>query len=90
MTGRGERSPVAGSGSGGGPAPRPPGTDPDRTADGTWSIIAGGFLLLHALLHVALAPTLSTADYLIAGRAVSLSTFGAALLCLFAYRRRAS
>jgi hypothetical protein len=56
--------------------------------DTTLSVMVGAFLVLHALLHLALAVSLSTSQYLVAGRAVNLATILAAALCLFAYRRR--
>jgi len=63
--------------------------DATRQVDQTLGVMVGGFLVLHALLHVALAVSLSTTDYLLAGRAVNLSTIAIGALCLFAYLRRA-
>ena len=49
----------------------------------------GGFLVLHALLHVALAVTLSTTSYLVMSRIVNWGTIAVGVLCLSAYLRRA-
>jgi hypothetical protein len=49
----------------------------------------GAFLVLHALLHLALALTLPTATYLVAGRAVNWAATGAGALCLYSYLHRA-
>jgi hypothetical protein len=59
-----------------------------RDVDAALSVMTGGFLVLHALLHLALALTLSTAAYLTAGRAVSWVTLAAGALCLYGYLRR--
>jgi hypothetical protein len=59
-----------------------------RDVDAALSVMAGGFLVLHALLHLALALTLSTAAYLITGRAVSWATLAVGALCLYGYLRR--
>lgn len=47
----------------------------------------GGFLVLHALLHVGLAVELSTSTYLVAGRAIDWATIALGVLGLSAYRR---
>jgi hypothetical protein len=60
---------------------------PKRT-DATLNVLIGGFLVLHALLHLALALTLSTTAYVVAGRIVNLTTIGVGALFLLAYRRR--
>ena len=62
--------------------------DADRATDASLSVMVGSFLVLHALLHLALAVTLSTAAYLTAGRVVSWVTLGAGAFCLYAYLRR--
>lgn len=59
-----------------------------RAVDASLSVMAGGFLVLHALLHLALALTLSTTAYLTAGRAVSWATLAVGGLCLYGYLRR--
>lgn len=59
-----------------------------RAVDASLSVMAGGFLVLHALMHVALALTLSTSAYLTAGRAVSWATLAVGALCLYGYLRR--
>lgn len=48
----------------------------------------GAFLLLHSLLHFALAVSLSTHSYLIAGRIIDWSTIALAALALSTYLRR--
>lgn len=60
----------------------------DAVIDTTLSVMVGSFLVLHALLHLALAVILSTSGYLIAGRVVSWATLGVGALCLYAYLRR--
>lgn len=60
----------------------------ERTTDATLSVIVGSFLILHALLHLALALILSTGAYLTLGRVVSWATLGIGALCLWAYLRR--
>jgi hypothetical protein len=57
----------------------------DRATDTALSVMTGGFLVLHALLNLALALTLSTAAYLTAGRAVSWATLAVGALCLYGY-----
>jgi len=59
-----------------------------RAVDASLSVLAGGFLVLHALLHLALALTLSTSAYLTAGRVVSWATLALGALCLYGYLRR--
>jgi intracellular septation protein A len=59
----------------------------DRRLDATLSVLVGGFLSLHALLHLALAVTLPTATYVLAGRAIDLTTLAAGAACLYAYLR---
>jgi hypothetical protein len=61
---------------------------PDRRLHATLSVLIGGFLVLHALLHLALAVTLPTATYVIAGRAIDWATIVLAAGCLYAYVRR--
>jgi hypothetical protein len=60
----------------------------DRAADTALSVMTGGFLVLHALLNLALALTLSTAAFLTAGRAVSWAALAVGALCLYGYLRR--
>jgi len=60
----------------------------DRAVDAALSVMTGGFLVLHALLNLALALTLPTAAFLTAGRAVSWATLAAGALCLYGYLRR--
>jgi hypothetical protein len=63
--------------------------DAGRRLDATLNAMVGGFLVLHALLHLALALTLPTATYLVAGRVVNWAAIGAGALCLYSYLRRA-
>jgi uncharacterized membrane protein len=60
----------------------------DHRLDGSLGSVVGGFLILHALLHFALAVSLSTGSYLVAGRAVSWGTIALGVLALAAFRRR--
>jgi intracellular septation protein A len=60
----------------------------DRRLDGTLNVMVGGFLVLHALLHLALAILLSTAVYLVAGRVIDLGTLALGAACLWAHLRR--
>lgn len=62
--------------------------DAGRAADESLSLMVGGFLVLHALLHLVLALTLSTAEFLTAGRVVSWATLAVGVVCLMAYVRR--
>jgi small basic protein len=66
---------------------RMPASDPQL--DRPLGAVVGGFLVLHALLHFALAASLSTSAYLVAGRAVSWGTLALGALALAAFRRRA-
>lgn len=59
-----------------------------RAVDASLSVMVGGFLVLHALLHLALALTLSTSAYLTAGSAVDWATIAVGALCLYGYLRR--
>lgn len=59
----------------------------EPTTNATLSVLVGSFLVLHALLHLALALMLPTAAYLTAGRVVSLGTLAVGGLCLRAYLR---
>lgn len=54
----------------------------DRSLDTALSVMVGSFLVLHALLHLALALTLSTGAYLTVGRVVDWATIGVAVACL--------
>lgn len=59
-----------------------------QAVDASLSVMVGGFLVLHALLQLALALTLSTSAFLTAGRAVSWATIAVGALCLYGYLRR--
>jgi hypothetical protein len=60
----------------------------DRRLNAGLGALIGGFLVLHALLHLALAVVLSTPAYLTAGRLVGWATLAAGAGCLYAYLRR--
>lgn len=62
--------------------------DCDRSLDSTLSAIIGSFLILHALLHLALAVSLSTSAYLLAGRIINLGTIAVGVLALSVYLRK--
>ena len=59
-----------------------------RAVDAALSVMVGGFLVVHALLHLALALTLSTAAHLTAGRVISWATLAVGAMCLYGYLRR--
>jgi hypothetical protein len=48
----------------------------------------GGFLVLHALLHLALAVSLSTSPYLVARRVIDWGTIALGVVALSTYLRR--
>jgi hypothetical protein len=60
-------------------------TPTSRQTDRALGAIIGTFLILHSLLHLALALTLSTATYVIAGRVTNWVTIGFAVLLLSGY-----
>jgi intracellular septation protein A len=60
----------------------------DRYLDSALSVMIGSFFVLHALLHLALALTLSTDSYLAIGRVVDLGTIGVGVACLYSFLRR--
>lgn len=60
----------------------------DRDLDAALSLMVGAFLVLHALLHVALALTLSTSSYLTVGRLVDWATIATGAACLYSYLHR--
>lgn len=60
----------------------------DRSLDLALGAMIGSFLVLHALLHLALALTLSTESYLTVGRVVDWATIGVGAACLYSYLRR--
>jgi hypothetical protein len=60
----------------------------DRRLDMTLSVLVGGFLVLHALLHLALAVLLSTSTYVVAGRLINWVTIGVGAAALYGYLRR--
>jgi hypothetical protein len=60
-----------------------------RRIDGVLGVMVGGFLILHALLVLVLAISLSTSSYLVLSRVVGWGTLVAGVLSLSAYLRRA-
>lgn len=60
----------------------------DNQLDRSLGVIVGGFLVMHALLHFALAVSLSTNSYLVAGRVIDWATIALGVLGLSAYVRR--
>ena len=58
-----------------------------RAIDSALGAIIGGFLVLHALLHLALAVSLSTGSYVVASRVVDWGTLAIGALGLSAYLR---
>ena len=62
----------------------------DDQIDGPLGVAVGGFLVLHALVHVALAVELSTSSYLVLSRVVNWGTIVLGVLGLAAYRRHLS
>lgn len=63
-------------------------TDADRHLNTALSVMIGSFLVLHALLHLALALSLSTDSYLTVGRLVDWATIAVGALGLYSYLRR--
>ncbi len=61
----------------------------DRRLDMRLSVLVGGFLVLHALLHLALAVLLPTSTYVVAGRLINWVTIGFGAAALYGYLRRA-
>jgi hypothetical protein len=61
---------------------------PDKQIDSSLGAALGGFLVLHALLHLALAVSLSTSSYLVAGRLISWGTIALGMLGISGYLRR--
>jgi hypothetical protein len=60
----------------------------DRRRDATLGALVGGFLVLHALAHLALAVLLPTATYVVAGRLINWVTLAAGAAALYGYVRR--
>ncbi len=63
---------------------------PTTQIDGPLGVAVGGLLILHALVHVALAVSLSTSSYVVAARVVNWGTIALGVLGLAAYRRHVS
>ncbi len=60
---------------------------PSPAQDTTLGVLVGGFLILHALVHVVLAVTLPTASYLVVSRIVGWGTIVVGAGCLSLYLR---
>jgi hypothetical protein len=58
-----------------------------KAIDSALGAMIGGFLVLHALLHLALAVSLSTSSYVVVSRVVDWGTIAVGLLGLSAYVR---
>jgi hypothetical protein len=58
-----------------------------KAIDSALGAMIGGFLVLHALLHLALAASLSTSSYIVVSRVVDWGTIAAGALVLSAYVR---
>ena len=63
---------------------------PTKQLDAPLGVSVGGFLILHALIHIALAVSLSTSSYVAASRVVDWGTIALGVLGLSAYRRHVS
>jgi hypothetical protein len=61
---------------------------PTQHIDSALGALIGGFLMLHALLHLALAMLLSTESYVVASRVIDWGTLGIGYLALRAYVRQ--
>lgn len=61
---------------------------PTKAGEGALGTMIGGFLILHALLHLALAVALPTGSYVIASRVVNGGTLVLGVLALSAYVHR--
>ncbi len=60
----------------------------DRRRDALLGVLVGGFLVLHALAHLALALVMSTSTYVVAGRLLNWATIALGAGALYAYLRR--
>lgn len=63
---------------------------PTKKIDGPLGVAVGGFLVLHALVHIALAVSLSTSSYVVTSRVVDWGTIALAVFGIAAYRRHVS
>jgi len=59
-----------------------------KAIESSLGALVGGFLMLHALLHLVLAVSLSTSSYVVVGRIADWGTLAIGLLALSAYVRR--
>jgi hypothetical protein len=62
--------------------------DPAPASTGRGTAILGALLVVHALVHVALAVELSTSSYLVVSRIVNWASLALAVVALSAYRAR--
>lgn len=60
-----------------------------KQIDASLGVMIGGFLVVHALLHLTLAVSLSTSAYLVLSRIIDWGTLALGVLALHAYLRRA-
>ena len=58
------------------------------TNDSALGALIGAFLVLHALLHLALAIVLPTSTYVVAGRLINWGTLAVGAILLWTYLRR--
>ena len=61
--------------------------DDARSTDETLGVLIGAFLVVHALLQLVLALTMSTATYLTAGRVIGWAVLAGGALSLWTYLR---
>jgi len=62
--------------------------DGRRSTDERLSVLIGAFLVLHALLQLAMALVMSTTAYLVEGRIISWAVLAGGALALWTYLRR--
>jgi hypothetical protein len=61
---------------------------PFTNSDAALGALIGAFLVLHALLHLALAIVLPTSTYVVAGRLINWGTLAVGAVLLWTYLRR--
>jgi len=61
---------------------------PNKNIDSSLGVLVGGFLVLHALLHLTLAVSLSTSSFLVLSKVIDGGTIVLGILALSIYRRR--
>jgi hypothetical protein len=60
---------------------------PNKNVDSSLGVVVGGFLMLHALLHLTLAVSLSTSSFLVLSKIIDWGTIALGVLALSIYRR---